>query len=103
MERSDALVYLTENFEAVGIPRAVAHRMAFERLYNGWPDFYSPDGMLLDEALEFGRVEATGQELVLDDSDVDRLMPPPSTPTIPTTNEVTESLLLNPKPTVREG
>ena len=77
IERSGALLHLMGNFVAVGIPEVLARRMAFERLYGAWPDFYAGSARHIEEAVTVGEPERTGNELVVSDATVRALLPPP--------------------------
>jgi hypothetical protein len=77
IERSDALLHLMGNFVAAGIPEVLARKMALERLYGAWPDFYAGSARHIEEAVNVGEPERTGNALVVSDATVRALLPPP--------------------------
>jgi hypothetical protein len=76
IERSDALIHVMNNYIDARISETLARRMAFERLYGSWPDFYASHGMRLDDAIHVGQPERTGNQLVVPDNTIKALLPP---------------------------
>ncbi|MDA2917993.1 hypothetical protein MYX76_00605 [Desulfobacterota bacterium AH_259_B03_O07] len=75
VKRSEALNEITKNFVRAGIPEDVAFSMAYERLYRGWPDFYSPEGMGLAEHITSSEVENTGNVLTVKEREIHAISP----------------------------
>jgi hypothetical protein len=53
IERSAALVEISNNFESFGMPPDTARRMALQRLYSSWPDFYAEASRGIEAAMTF--------------------------------------------------
>lgn len=76
IERSAALCSLMENFIKAGIPEDKARRMALERLYGAWPQFYTEGTRRIEEAVHVSLPLRTGHELIISDETVRALLPP---------------------------
>jgi hypothetical protein len=75
VKRSAALNIIKQNFIEAGIPEDIAFRMAYERLYRGWPDFFSADGMKLSQHITSSEVTNTGRILTVDKRELQALSP----------------------------
>lgn len=75
IRRSEGLAIMKENFIQAGIPESVAFELAFQRLYNTWPDFYAGEGIDLTSHMEFAAPIPT--QVMLNVEEIKLVLPPP--------------------------